>query len=108
MENKPYQGESLGIVFRCKDPQGRPVDLTGAVVEVFLIDEYDSVKKSWTTKDGSLVIRGNVVAGGFSKKETAQLRGMYRMEVKVTIEGAVLMDTVCGIRIWGTLTGTML
>lgn len=105
MENKAYQGESLGMVFRCRDANGQDSNLSGARVDVALIDELDVIRKEWSTSDGSLQVKGNIVAGGFSKTETVNFKGIYRMEVKITIEGAVMMDTVSGIRIWGTLTG---
>lgn len=105
MENKPYQGESLGIVFRCKNPEGQAVNLENALVEVFLIDEFNVVQKQWSTCNDTLRVKGNVVAGGLPRAESSNLKGVYRMEIKVTMEGAVMMDTVSGIRIWGTLTG---
>lgn len=103
MENKCFQGESLGLVFCCRDYRGEEVVLEGKRVDVFLVDRRGVVVREFSTEGGSLRVKGNVVMGRIPR--TDELHGVYSVELRVTVEGAVLVDVLVGVRIYGCVIG---
>lgn len=107
--NKIYQGESLNLVFKCRDQEGNPVSLDGMTVAVMLRDGMGEVACRFSTdpSDGVMpaLVDGQYVVCNLDKFGMSVLSGRYVLEAKVTQGDLVMIDIVKGIKINGSQIG---
>lgn len=106
---KIYQGEDLSIVFRCKKRDCSDADMSGRSVKVVWLDKERHELYRFSTNpingEKQLQVNGNILVCTLHKSDTAALKGLYSVEVKITDNGISAIERVDGIRVWGSNLG---
>lgn len=106
---KIYQGESLNLVFRCRNKAGEEVEMETMDVSVLLRDSFGKVVYRFSTLNlpgvKKVEIAGNIVLCRLNEEEMSGLAGIYVIEVKVSKEDLVMIEMVKNVKIYRSVIG---
>lgn len=104
-----FKGESVCIVFRCRNRSGEPEDMTGKGVDVVMTNVNGAVVFSFSTRkdDGRRDIRvdGNYLFCPLSYMEMRNVQGVYMVEIRVQDGDVVEIAQIPGVRVLNSVTG---
>lgn len=104
-----FRGESVCVVFRCRNRDGEPEDMSGKVVDVVMTDVNGVVVFSFSTRDDDgrrdIRVEGNYLFCPLSYGEMRSIRGVYMVEIRVQEGDVVEIAQVPGVRILDSVTG---
>lgn len=107
--NKIYQGESLNLVFCCKQPDGTAADLRNTQISVMLNNSFGDTIYRFSTlplEDAKeITVDTNYIICRLDKQDMSGLSGPHILEVKITKGDLVMIDRVKGIKIYPSVIG---
>lgn len=103
-----FRGESVCIVFRCRNRDGEPEDMTGKEVNVVMSDPDGRIVYFFGTGDGyarPIRVEGNYLYCPLTYLEMGRFRGVYMVEIRVREGDIVSIAQVPGVRVLDSVMG---